>query len=302
MPQPNLFLIGAPKCCTSSLFDWLSQHPDIRGSKVKETFALIDPAHPLARRTGVAADSKDAYKRFFRQEDKDASFRMEGTTHYFYDDHALQAIAAIPGARVILALREPASRVYSSFRYTKNNLARLKVDMSFSDYLLLLKNQEPLYPRWCTHPGSAFVLERDIHYSRYQLFLSKWLSTMSPENIFVVLMEDMIRHPYSVVSEIVSWLNLRPIPESDLESAAKNTTIVVNSKNVHRIALMLSSMLPIPRQIKPGLKEIYSLVQFKNQSLPTPDDIESLQQLKKSFMRDNEILQAMTSIDISPWT
>ena len=36
--RPNLFIIGAPKAGTSSLYDYLSGHPDIYMSPVKEPF------------------------------------------------------------------------------------------------------------------------------------------------------------------------------------------------------------------------------------------------------------------------
>ena len=36
MTKPNLFIVGAPKCGTSSMYDYLAQHPDIYMSERKE--------------------------------------------------------------------------------------------------------------------------------------------------------------------------------------------------------------------------------------------------------------------------
>jgi hypothetical protein len=33
---PNLFIVGAPKCGTTSLYEWLKGHPDIHMSPFKE--------------------------------------------------------------------------------------------------------------------------------------------------------------------------------------------------------------------------------------------------------------------------
>ena len=51
MPLPNLFVIGAPKCGTTSLHRYLDQHPRISMSAVKEPkFFLTDGDAPAAPR------------------------------------------------------------------------------------------------------------------------------------------------------------------------------------------------------------------------------------------------------------
>ena len=39
---PNLIIIGAPKCGTTSLFNYLGQHNDIYLSKIKEPHFLVN--------------------------------------------------------------------------------------------------------------------------------------------------------------------------------------------------------------------------------------------------------------------
>ena len=43
----TIFIAGAPKCGTSSLFNWFSTHPEICSSKNKEPFYFIDEKSPL---------------------------------------------------------------------------------------------------------------------------------------------------------------------------------------------------------------------------------------------------------------
>lgn len=47
MVVPSLIIAGAPKCGTTSLFDYLIRHPDIGGSSVKETHYFMDCNYPL---------------------------------------------------------------------------------------------------------------------------------------------------------------------------------------------------------------------------------------------------------------
>ena len=49
MPKPNFFLVGAPRCGTTSMYSYLSAHPEIFMSKKKEPHFfgqdLYDPSH-----------------------------------------------------------------------------------------------------------------------------------------------------------------------------------------------------------------------------------------------------------------
>ena len=40
---PNFYMIGAPKCGTTSMFHWLSEHPEVCTSHPKETYFFADP-------------------------------------------------------------------------------------------------------------------------------------------------------------------------------------------------------------------------------------------------------------------
>jgi len=44
-----LIIAGQPKAGTTSLFDWMAQHPEITPSRLKETRFFLDPDYPLNR-------------------------------------------------------------------------------------------------------------------------------------------------------------------------------------------------------------------------------------------------------------
>ena len=49
MKRPNFFILGAPKCGTTSMAAWLSEHPNIFMSPIKEPFFFctdLIPGHP----------------------------------------------------------------------------------------------------------------------------------------------------------------------------------------------------------------------------------------------------------------
>ena len=46
MPEPNFFIVGAPKAGTTSLYHYLDQHPDIYMSPIKEPCYFSLEARP----------------------------------------------------------------------------------------------------------------------------------------------------------------------------------------------------------------------------------------------------------------
>lgn len=298
---PNLFLVGAPKCGTSSLFDWLTQHPDIRGSKVKEPFFLIDPAHPLARRPSLATDGPEAWTTLFRPEDEAASVRMEGTTHYLFDPVARATIAAMPQACAIIVLREPAARIYSSFQYTANNLARLRPGLEFARYLDLVRGGHPLMPDWCTHPGSAHVLQNELHYSRYHLHVGPWLSELGADRVRVMVMEDMIRDPDGTVAGIVAWLGLDPALLPQIGARVRNRTERVRFTRVQALARALNARLRLPETIRKALIRSYGAMQFRASKELSAKDLAALDLLRGGYLEDNALLEELTGLELSAW-
>jgi hypothetical protein len=300
--RPNLFIVGAPKCGTSSLFDWLTNHPGIKGSRIKEPFFLTDPVHPLSRRPNLADDGMAGYEMLFAPGDADAPIRIEATTHYLFDPMARDAISDMPDARVIIVLREPAARVYSSFKYTANNLARTSPNLTFARYVALVEGRERLSPRWCSHTGSAFVLERDIEYSHYAKYVKQWIEAVGHNRIKILLMENMINDPDSTVRSVLSWLDLEPDRLTQLDQEGRNRTEEVRIPGLQAMARKLNSKLRPPDPIRRLAKRAYSAFQFRKPTPLATDDAAALRRLQVGFASDNAELAEITGLDLSVWS
>lgn len=299
---PNLFIIGAPKCGTSSLFDWLARHPDIRGSRVKEPFFLTDPAHPLARRPNLAHDGMAAYDSLFAPEDADAPVRMEATTHYLFDPVARNAIAALPNARAIVVLRAPAMRVYSSFQYTANNLARLSPGLTFARYVALMEACATLSPDWCSHPGSAYVLERDIDYSRYVQYVMPWMTALGRDRLMIIIMERMIRDPDGTVQQVLDWLDLDAGYMAAVDRTGRNRTEQVRMPRLQALARRVNARMRPPDPVRRLAKRAYGALQFRGSAtMITAEDAAALSHLEAGYAANNAALAQITGLDLSGW-
>ena len=251
---PNFVIIGAPKCGTSSLYNWLSQHPDVCGAYKKETFFLMDAENPLAAPVNINTHGLSAYAGLFPLHAANAQIRMEATTHYLYQKVARETLAAFDDIKVCVVVREPAARVLSSFNYTQNNLARLSANLDFESFLALLERGQTLYPRYCTSEKSAYVLERDIEYSRYSTYLGAWANAMGPDRFKVIIFEEMIQNPGETLSSITDWLKLPRMTATELQMDASNRTVPIRNPILHRavrgVSAPLRDRLPFIKKLK----------------------------------------------------
>src|SRR3954452_4665444 len=104
---PNVFIIGAAKCGTTSLHHYLGQHPEISMSRAKE---------PSVFSQGRWVTKYESYDGLF---DCDAPYRGDASTSYsrypVEGDAAARIHAAVPDAKLIYLVRDPIERTVSDY-------------------------------------------------------------------------------------------------------------------------------------------------------------------------------------------
>lgn len=108
MKKPNFFIVGAPKCGTTSLAAWLSEHPQIFFCPQKEPhFFDLDSG-----RRGIY--SLERYEQLFNNAKAQHLAIGEGSTRYLYSKVAIPTILEYnKRARFIVMLRNPINMAYS---------------------------------------------------------------------------------------------------------------------------------------------------------------------------------------------
>jgi Sulfotransferase domain len=107
--KPNFFIVGAPKCGTTALSEYLREHPQVFFSHRKELhyFAINLPNY---RRVTQESD----YLQFFSGASPQHRALGEGSVYYLYSGQALEKIREFnPAAKIIVMLRNPIDLVYS---------------------------------------------------------------------------------------------------------------------------------------------------------------------------------------------
>src|SRR5690554_2130252 len=105
----NVFLVGAQKAGTTSLYEWLGQHPDIEAPQEIKDYhfftneALFDKGVPQLER--------------FYSADKPVRVHSAVNYLYFYKEAAARIYEYNKEAKIIICLREPVARAISAYKY-----------------------------------------------------------------------------------------------------------------------------------------------------------------------------------------
>ena len=98
---PNFFIVGAPRCGTTSLYEYLNHTPGIFMSKVKEPNYFSVSVTPKIKLSQLIQDKKQYLSLF--KDVKDEIAIGEASVPYLWDPKAPLLIhEAIPDARIIM--------------------------------------------------------------------------------------------------------------------------------------------------------------------------------------------------------
>jgi len=183
MTLPNFLIIGASKCGTTSLYQYLAQHPDVFMSAIKETNWF---AYEGQNESRYPIRTSEAYERLF---DGVTGQRAIGEASPQYLKSAAAAAeriaAALPGVRLVASLRDPADRAYSSYLHSlRDGIERRGVEEAMQ-------------------PGSRYVEQ-----SLYHPPLSRYFERFERGRIKVILYDDLSADPAAVMRDLYAFLGV----------------------------------------------------------------------------------------------
>jgi hypothetical protein len=105
--RPSFFIVGAPKCGTTALCDYLRQHPDLFIPSWKEP-------HYFGRDLTGSSPLRDMGRYLGLFDGANGRLCGEGSVFYLFSKTAAKEIFAFdPNAKIIIMLRNPAEMLYS---------------------------------------------------------------------------------------------------------------------------------------------------------------------------------------------
>lgn len=198
--KPNFFIVGAPKCGTSALAEYLGDHPAIFMSDPKEPhyFALDFPAHRCIR-------SEAAYEALFDNATNSQRIIGEASVLYLYSREAIPAIRAFnPEAKLVAMLRNPVEVVHAMHAQAIHSTDEDVHDFTAAWNLQNERRVGRRLPRNCRTP--QVLLYRDLYLLGEQV--ERMLTVFPREQVKLVLFDDFKRDPGGVYRDVLDFLRV----------------------------------------------------------------------------------------------
>lgn len=186
----NLLIIGAQKAGTTSLYEYIKQHPDVYFSEIKEiTYFVVDKYY----RKGI-----DYFHSFFSKYNNEKIIASSYVHMLPSVDAPDRVFAYNKNMKFIIMLRDPVSRAYSAYNYAKQN-GWENDDISFIDsldYESIRKNNNQI----------------DLLYfynGLYSSHIDNWMSRFPSAQFLIITDTELRNDSKQVLSRITSFLNIK---------------------------------------------------------------------------------------------
>lgn len=208
-----LFIVGAPRCGTTTLSRWLKDHPSV-------AFPVIKEPHYFAQndlrglKTGELKQRVEAdYLRRFFCPDADSRIGADGSVTYLYAPEQLEPILDMwPESRFVIALRDPLEMLPSLHR----RLVYVGVE-----------NVPSFAKAWAASPDRASgrrlprncLDARLLRYDeagRYSHYLKRLFAAVGRERCLVTLFDDLSADPAEQYRRLTDFGQLEPQSGVDL--------------------------------------------------------------------------------------
>ena len=249
-----LIIAGVHKAATTSLYTYLSWHPEICPSSIKET-------HFFSNESFVKRyNSYDAY---FKTKSKSHKYFLEASPEYLFGitDTINQIKKVTIKPKIVFIFRNPSDKILSSFNHQKKRVL-FSSDYTFENFVSDHLNVNSL-----DEINKEDLYSKEFFESSYIDFLPIWYDNFEDENIMVLFFDDLINDPKKTVKKVLNWINLDDKGYKDRIFNVENKSVEFKNRLLQKIIVkVLQVGEPFFRnnyKIKNALRNLYYFINVK---------------------------------------
>ena len=289
----DFFVIGAGKSGTSSLHEYLRQHPMISLPLRKETHFFVfnrNSDSPMGEYYGRIPenyiDTIEEYFQDFEEKPEAAYYGEVCPTYLFYPNAAENINQFAPDAKLICILRNPVDRLYSNFTFFHG-------DANIDEFIRLVDLLPEIDP---AQENFHRMLKVGCYYEQLQRYYSRFPA----ENIKIFLFNELSQTPSQLMQELITFLE---IPEYPFNTAYKFNTsgkgrLRALKKFIKTIGIVSFLRKLLPVSTYQWLRSIGEKIFF---SRPDVMPKHTRRKLQNYYREDIEKLQVLVNLDLSHW-
>jgi hypothetical protein len=289
---PNFMIVGAAKSGTSSLYNYLKQHPDIFMNDHKEPYFLIKDLVEHRVRNGIW--SWEEYQSLFADVKAEKLIGESTVLYLYFYKQAIRNIKKYIGkdVKIIIMLRNPTDRAYSAFQHVSRGF---KEQYSFEDALAIegvrLKQDKNLTPM-------VMYKEMGMYYKMVKAYMDSF------KNVHIIFYEDFRDNIELEMKKIYKFLGVSNNFEIDLSTKYnvggkrwKNEKMKYIFMKENPIKSILKFLLP--EKVRKVMRN--KLINASTNKI-APMKEETQKGLNDYFKKDVKQLSILLSRNLNHWT
>ncbi|HEY7600036.1 MAG TPA: sulfotransferase [Candidatus Limnocylindrales bacterium] len=294
---PDFLIVGAPRCGTTFMYEYLDQHPGVFMSPVKEPnhFATDLDSGSYLDAISFMRD-RQRYRALFADARPDQLTGEASTWHLYSQAAASNIKAANPDARIIIMLRDPIEMMFSLHERRlyggSEHLRRFEDALAAEDDR---RAGRQIAPQARNVKG---LLYREV--ARYASQVERYLDQFGPGRVHVIIFDDFRADPARAYRATLEFLGLDATFEPRFEVV--NPALERRNLRLHQLA-MTSPVQRAARSVLRGplgglVGDAWSRLNTRGKRRLPPDP-ELVAGLREELRPDVERLSAMLGRDLS---
>lgn len=209
MKTPDFLIAGFPRSGTSSLHDYLGQHPDIFMAAIKEPNFFATDFHQESdrfhgKRLYFPYRSEQKYLRLFAGRGRGQLAGEASWTNLYSVVAGAKIQAYNPLARIVIVFREPVA-----FLFSYHSAATFALGEDIPDIRNAIAAEKER--RRGERLGKRVIVPSWLYYSRfirYSEHIGRYLTLFGKEKVKIVVFDDLIEKTETVYREIAAFLGV----------------------------------------------------------------------------------------------
>ena len=295
---PNFLIVGAAKCGTSSLHNYLNQHPDIfmptftpEGIKVKEPRFLIK--EKLQKRLPKGIWNYEDYKLLFESVTNEIAIGESTVLYLYYHNEAIKNIKKYLGedVKIIIMLRNPIDRAYSAYSFASRTPQE---NQTFKEALI---NARERFDKDETLSPMILYKELGLYYKMVKDYMESF------KDVHVILYDDFVLQTDLEVRRAFDFLNIINTNDINTDKVINSGGKKWNSRFMKNLLMGEGGMKKILKFLLPKKVRVNIKARLTNSFTSKADIInESIKkELLDYYEKDIQLLEKLITKDLSKW-